>query len=155
MQGTPALKADFAKLASLHVPSSGCLVISDTQVLLNLKHSGFGLLSTAKPAAECSQSGSILPFCLDPAAWQMGQKDDLNKWLFERRRHKVETSRMTLTKHSFGNPKLSSFLVHRTAEGYEVRLIMRAYKSSRAGQKLPAEVIFWRKEMTIADFKPA
>lgn len=140
MQGTPALRADFAKLAALHVPLSGCLVISETQVLLNLEHSGFGLLSTAKPAAECSQSSSNLPFCLDPGAWQMGQKDELNKWLFERRKHKLETSRMTLTKHSLGNPKLSSFLVHRTAEGYEVRLIMGAYKCSRTDQKLPAKM---------------
>lgn len=117
-QGAP--RPDIVKLTALQLDLSSCLLISATQLLINLKRFGSSLLATTKSEAQGSQTVNSLPSYLDPAAWQIGEWDELNKWLLDRSQPRLQTPCMTVAKLSFGNPDLMDFIVHHTAGGSEV-----------------------------------
>ncbi len=119
VQEEPGLQAELVKLMSLPLYPSICLFIGDSQLMISMTGLGCGLIATARPAVDNSQPESKLPFCLDPSAWQV-EKEDLSKWLVDRKRRKLKTPRMTLTKQSFGNPSIADFVMHSTAEGRQV-----------------------------------
>ena len=95
-------------------------MVSEKKLLVCLPDIGCSLLATAKSASKSPQPENSLPFCLDPAAWQIGESDEFNKWLLDLNQSRLKTPGMTITKHNFGNPVLSDFVLHRTAGGSEV-----------------------------------